>query len=64
MKDELEKLKKYENDEDVAFLKFVYVTWPPKRKDFKMDDPTSIKGHDQKKKALQVIHNYWLDRCL
>ena len=52
LKDELAKLKKYENEEDVEFLKFVYVTWPPKRKDFKMEDPSKIKEHDQKKKAL------------
>ena len=52
LKGELEKLKKYENDEDVAFLKFVYVTWPPKRKDFKMDEPSSIKGVWSKEESI------------
>ena len=54
LKDELTKLKQYEQDEDIAFLKFIYVTWPPKRKDFKMDDLPEYCPYDQRKKALQV----------
>ena len=56
LKDELTKLKQYEKDEDMAFLKFIYVTWPPKRKDFKMVETPKFNfvSYDDRKKALQV----------
>lgn len=57
MKDEMAKLKEAEKkNSDVEFLTFVYKTWPPKRKDFTMEDPKKIVSHDERKKALQVGH--------
>ncbi len=57
MQVDLTKLKDKDKDDkvtDIDFLKFVYTTWPPKRKDFKMEDPKNIKEYSERKKALQV----------